>query len=123
MNTYAAILVLSGVILNALAQLFLKMATNKVGVIELSSLFSLGAMSVLFLQWPMLLGLFCYGFSLFIWLVALSRVDVTLAYPMLAIGYIINAFGAQYLLNEPVSIQRWLAIGVIILGVVLLARS
>ncbi|MFP5482078.1 MAG: EamA family transporter, partial [Gammaproteobacteria bacterium] len=54
---------------------------------------------------------------------ALSRVDVTLAYPMLAIGYVINAFAAQYFLNEPVSLQRWVAIGVIVLGVALLARS
>lgn len=123
MTTYAAILVLSGVLLNAVAQLLLKMATNKVGVIEASSALSLGAMSALFLQWPMILGLFCYGFSLLIWLMALSRVDVTLAYPMLAIGYVINAFAAQYLLNEPVSLQRWFAIGVIVLGVALLARS
>jgi len=119
MTTYAAILVFSGVLLNAVAQLLLKMATNKVGVIEASSALSLGAMSALFLQWPMILGLFCYGFSLLIWLMALSRVDVTLAYPMLAVGYVINAFAAQYLLNE----QRWVAIGVIVLGVALLARS
>ena len=43
MTTYAALLVLSGVVLNALAQLLLKMATNKVGVIEASSALSLGA--------------------------------------------------------------------------------
>ena len=60
---------------------------------------------------------------LLIWLMALSRVDVTLAYPMLAIGYVINAFAAQHFLNEPVSMQRWIAIGVIVLGVALLARS
>ncbi len=123
MTTYAAILVLSGVILNSVAQLLLKMATNKVGVIEVSSALSLGAMSAIFLQWPMILGLLCYGFSLLVWLMALSRVDVTLAYPMLAIGYVINAFAAQYLLNEVVSLQRWVAIGIIVLGVMLLARS
>lgn len=123
MTSHAAILVFSGVILNAIAQLLLKMATNKVGVIEASSAFSLAAMSALFLQWPMVLGLLCYGLSLLVWLMALSRVDVTLAYPMLAIGYVINAFAAQYLLNEPVSLQRWIAIGVIVFGVALLARS
>lgn len=123
MTTYAAILVISGVILNALAQLLLKMATNKVGVIEVSSTLSIGALSTLFLQWPMILGLFCYGISLLVWLMALSRVDVTLAYPMLAIGYVLNAFAAQYFLNEPVSLQRWVAIGVILIGVALLARS
>jgi multidrug transporter EmrE-like cation transporter len=123
MTTYAAFLVLTGVVLNALAQFLLKMATNKVGVIEVSSALSLSALSALFLQWPMVLGLLCYGFSLLIWLMALSRVDVTLAYPMLAIGYVINAVAAQYFLQEVVSLQRWIAIGIIILGVALLARS
>ncbi len=123
MTSYAAFLVLTGVVLNALAQFLLKMATNKVGVIEVSSALSLSAMSALFLQWPMVLGLLCYGVSLLIWLMALSRVDVTLAYPMLAIGYVINALAAQYFLQEVVSVQRWVAIGIIILGVALLARS
>lgn len=123
MTGYAFFLIMSGVVLNALAQFLLKMATNKVGVIEASSALSLSAMSALFMQWPMVLGLFCYGFSLLVWLMALSRVDVTLAYPMLAIGYVINALAAQHFLNEAMSLQRWIAIGVIMLGVALLARS
>ena len=123
MNAYALVLVLAGVALNATAQFLLKMATNKVGVIEASSALSLNAMSTLFLQWPMMLGLFCYGFSLLIWLMALSRTDVSLAYPMLALGYLFNAFAAHYFLGETVSPQRWMAIGLIVIGVVLLARS
>lgn len=123
MTGYAFFLIISGVVLNALAQFLLKMATNKVGVIEASSALSLSAMSALFMQWPMILGLFCYGFSLLIWLMALSRVDVTLAYPMLAIGYVINAVAAQHFLNEAMSLQRWAAIGIIMLGVALLAKS
>ncbi|MDX1668409.1 MAG: EamA family transporter [Limnobacter sp.] len=116
-------MILSGVLLNAAAQFFLKMATNKVGVIQASSALSLSALSAIFLQWPMILGLLCYGFSLLVWLMALSRVDVTLAYPMLAIGYVVNALAAQAFLGEVVSAQRWVAIGFILIGVILLARS
>ncbi|GLR25745.1 MULTISPECIES: SMR family transporter [Limnobacter] len=123
MTPVALALILTGVGLNACAQFLLKMATNKVGVIEASSALSLSAMSALFLQWPMILGLFCYGFSLLVWLMALSRTEVSLAYPMLSIGYVVNAFAAQYFLGETVSLQRWLAIGVIVVGVALLARS
>jgi multidrug transporter EmrE-like cation transporter len=116
-------MILSGVLLNAAAQFFLKMATNKVGIIQISSALSLSALSSIFMQWPMILGLFCYGFSLLVWLMALSRTDVTLAYPMLAIGYVINAIAAQTFLGEIVTPQRWLAIGFILVGVILLARS
>lgn len=117
------VLIIAGVLLNAVAQFLLKMATNRVGVIEVGALLSLSALNALFVQWPMILGLLCYGLSLIIWLMALSRVDVSLAYPMLSLGYVINAVAAHYLLGEVVSLQRWLAIGVILVGVLILARS
>jgi multidrug transporter EmrE-like cation transporter len=115
--------ILTGVCLNALAQLLLKAGTNAVGVIHLTAenWFSTGIK--LATQLPIIGGLTCYVVSVVVWIVALSRVDVTIAYPMLSVGYIINAAGAWYFLGEAVSAQRLLAIGVIIIGVVLLTRS
>jgi len=72
---------------------------------------------------PILGGLTCYVISVVVWIIGLSRVDVTIAYPLLSLGYIINAIGAWYFLGEVVSAQRILAIGVIIVGVILLTRS
>lgn len=115
--------ILTGVSLNALAQLLLKAGTNAVGVIHLTTenWFSTGVK--LATQLPIIGGLTCYVISVVVWIVALSRVDVTIAYPMISLGYIINALGAWYFLGEAVSAQRLLAIGVIIVGVVLLTRS
>jgi multidrug transporter EmrE-like cation transporter len=115
--------ILTGVCLNALAQLLLKAGTNAVGVIHLTAenWFSTGVK--LATQLPIIGGLTCYVVSVVVWIVALSRVDVTIAYPMISLGYIINALGAWYFLGEAVSAQRLLAIGVIIVGVVLLTRS
>jgi multidrug transporter EmrE-like cation transporter len=115
--------ILTGVCLNALAQLLLKAGTNAVGVIHLTmeNWFSTGVK--LATQLPIIGGLTCYVISVVVWIVALSRVDVTIAYPMISLGYIINALGAWYFLGEAVSAQRLLAIGVIIVGVVLLTRS
>ena len=58
-----------------------------------------------------------------VWIVALSRVEVSIAYPMLSIGYVVNALLAWWLFGEDVNAQRWLGIGVIVVGVVLVARS
>jgi multidrug transporter EmrE-like cation transporter len=115
--------ILTGVCLNALAQLLLKAGTNAVGVIHLTmeNWFSTGVK--LATQLPIIGGLTCYVISVVVWIIALSRVDVTIAYPMISLGYIINALGAWYFLGEAVSAQRLLAIGVIIVGVVLLTRS
>ncbi|MDR6394538.1 EamA family transporter [Herbaspirillum seropedicae] len=113
----------AGICLNAVAQLLLKAGTNAVGAIHLTAgnWFSTGLK--LAMQLPIIGGLSCYVISLVVWIIGLSRVDVTVAYPMLSLGYIINAVGAWYFLGEAVSLQRLLAIGVIIVGVVLLTRS
>lgn len=123
MNLTTLGFILTGVFLNAAAQLLLKAGTNAVGAIHLSmdNWFATGLK--LATQVPIIGGLTCYVVSVFVWIIALSRVDVTIAYPMVSLGYIVNALGAWYFLGEAVSAQRMLAIGVILVGVALLARS
>jgi multidrug transporter EmrE-like cation transporter len=58
-----------------------------------------------------------------VWVVALSRVDVSLAYPILSIGYVVNALVAMFFLGETVGLMRWAGITVILLGVGLVAQS
>lgn len=115
--------ILTGILLNAVAQLLLKAGTNAVGAIHLTAQnwFSTGIK--LATQLPILGGLACYVVSVGVWIIGLSRVDVTIAYPLLSIGYIVNAIGAWYFLGEVVSAQRLLAIAIIIVGVILLTRS
>jgi multidrug transporter EmrE-like cation transporter len=113
----------TGVCLNAAAQILLKAGTNAIGVIHLTpdNWFATGIKLATTL--PILGGITCYVFSLLVWIVGLSRVDLSLAYPLLSLGYVMATFGAYYFFGEPVSAQRMLAIGVIIVGVVLLTRS
>lgn len=115
--------IFTGICLNALAQLLLKAGTNAVGAIHLTADNWFVTGLKLATQLPILGGLSCYVLSVIVWIIGLSRVDVTIAYPMLSLGYIINAVGAWYFLGETVSAQRILAIAIIIVGVALLARS
>jgi multidrug transporter EmrE-like cation transporter len=123
MNALSFALVLVGVLLNAAAQLLLKAGTNAIGHFEFS-----GA-NVLPIGWkiatqPYVIGgLSCYVVSVAIWIMALSRVEVSIAYPMLSIGYVVNAVAAYLLFGEAVSVQRLVGIGIIILGVYVVARS
>ena len=68
-------------------------------------------------------GMACYAISLVVWIMALSRVPVSIAYPMLAIGYLINALVAWQWLGEALSAQKLLGISFIIIGVVLITKS
>jgi drug/metabolite transporter (DMT)-like permease len=60
--------------------------------------------------------------SLVTWIIGLSRVPVSIAYPLLSLGYIINAIAAHYLFGEAVTTMRWAGIGFVIIGVFLIAR-
>ena len=117
--------VLTGVLLNAAAQLLLKAGARSVGAISMSDgSAAIWRSAIGLAQHPGIFGgLVCYAISVVVWIIALSRVDVSIAYPMLSIGYVVNAALAWWLFGEQVSAQRWLGIAVIIIGVVLVARS
>jgi drug/metabolite transporter (DMT)-like permease len=124
MNLSTFAFIITGVLLNAAAQLLLKAGTNALGgAIHLTAdnWFQTGIKVAT--QVPILAGLACYAVSLVVWIIGLSRTDVTIAYPMLSLGYVVSAFGAWMFLGEAVSPQRLLAIGVIMIGVVLLTRT
>jgi multidrug transporter EmrE-like cation transporter len=115
--------ILTGILLNAAAQLLLKKGTNAVGAIHLTAENWFHTAVQLATQLPIIGGLTCYVISVAVWIIGLSRVDVSIAYPLLSIGYIVNAIGAWYFLGEVMSVQRMLAITVIIIGVALLVKS
>jgi multidrug transporter EmrE-like cation transporter len=123
MSALSFALVLLGVVLNAVAQLLLKAGTNAIGEFQFTAA-NLAPVGWKAATQPFILGgLACYVVSVGVWILALSRVEVSVAYPMLSIGYVINAVAAYLLFGEAVSPQRMVGIGIIIVGVYLVARS
>ena len=123
MNLFNFMLILSGVLLNAVAQLFLKAGTNSLGVLSFNGKkFFFTIFRILFEPY-IAGGLACYVFSVAIWIVALSKVPVSIAYPMLSIGYAVNAIAAWYLFGEIITPQKIAGITAIILGVYFIATS
>ena len=112
-----------GVLLNALAQLGLKAATRVSGPL-IGGDAGVWQRGLELLSVPALWYALCaYGLSVIVWLVGLSRVPVSQAYPLLSLGYVINIGLAWWLLGEVPNVQRVAGIGVILVGVVLVARS
>jgi drug/metabolite transporter (DMT)-like permease len=112
-----------GVLLNALAQLGLKAATRVSGPLVAGEAGVWERGLQLLSVPPLWYALLAYGVSVIIWLVGLSRVPVSQAYPLLSLGYAINILLAWWLLGEVPNAQRVAGIGVIVVGVVLVARS
>jgi len=116
-------LILLGVMLNAAAQLFLKEGMRRIGHFDFvwanvlpiavqvaGNIFILG-------------GLLCYIVSVAVWLLVLSRVEVSFAYPLLSVGYIVNAVAGYYLFQENLSVTRITGILIICVGVYFVTKS
>jgi drug/metabolite transporter (DMT)-like permease len=69
------------------------------------------------------IGLGIYGFSTILWLVALSRFDLSFIYPFASLGYVIMLFASWQLFHEQISITRLVGCAVVILGVILISRT
>jgi len=123
MNLLSFSLILIGVLLNAGAQLLLKAGTNAIGHFEFSRDNIVPVGWQLATEPHIMGGLSFYVISVVVWIMALSRVEVSIAYPMLSIGYVVNAMAAWWLFGEAVSPMRLAGIGVIIIGVYIVSRS
>lgn len=111
------------VVLNVISQLLLKTGMNTIGHFQMEATNLLNTSIKIATNPNIIIGLLLYGLSFALWLVALSRLDVSLAYPLLSIGYIIMPFVAYLFLGEVLSILRIVGICIIIVGVYIVSKS
>ncbi len=115
MTGTAFVLLIIAIVLSTSGEVLLKAGVNRIGTITLAP----GTLLRAFLQWQVLVGfVLLFGGSLF-WLAVLSRVHLSIAYPLLAMGYVLTTIWALVFLKEPVPASRWLGIGAICSGIVL----
>jgi multidrug transporter EmrE-like cation transporter len=117
-------LILTGVGLNAAAQLLLKVATRPLAHFSDFNADTLGnAVVILAKSAPFWAGMVCYGTSVCVWLAALSKAPVSTAYPMLSLGYVAVAAVSVLWLGESMGPAKVLGIALICAGVILVSRS
>lgn len=123
MNAVSFGLIFTGVMLNAAAQILMKAGTNSIGFFEFSRDNIVPIGWKLATEWHIVVALLCYALSVVIWVLALSRVPVSIAFPMLSMAYVVNAVAAWYLLGEAFNPTKLVGMGVIILGVIIISRA
>ena len=116
-------LILGGVLLNACAQLFLKKGMLAIGHFEFSAANVMPVTASVATNAYIIFGLLCYVVSVTVWMLVLSRVDVSFAYPFLSIGYVVTAAIGYAVFHESLTAERLLGIGLICAGVLFVARS
>ncbi|MDE2081867.1 MAG: EamA family transporter [Burkholderiales bacterium] len=123
MNLSTFALIVTGVLLNAGAQLLLKAGVRPLGPLTVGWDTLLPTALRVLAQGPIVAGLACYVVSVGVWIVGLSRVEVSLAYPMLSLGYVVNAMAAWWLFGEALGPMRWAGMALILAGVFVMSRS
>lgn len=107
------------ILLGAVGQIALKTGINLLGekpppLVVLRSIFT---------QWQVTAGFVCYGLSSLLYLVALSRLPLSYAYPMVALSYVVVTFLSWRFLGETVPMMRVAGLSVVALGVIIVALS
>lgn len=117
------ILLLATVALNVFGQMMMKKGMSSVGAVTGDLAALSGLMGRAFLNPNVIAGVGAYAFSSIFWLVLLSRVDLSYAYPALSLGYVLITLVSAFILGEQVSAIRWAGVFVICVGVILVTRG
>lgn len=124
MNKAVIPLILVNVLMTSIAQIALKAGANNPAVAaSFKSGFSLAAIPVVLTTPMLLIGLTIYFVSALLWLVVLSKVDVSFAYPFVGLGFIMTMVFGWLLYGESLTTGRIVGTITIAAGVAILARS
>lgn len=68
-------------------------------------------------------GFLCFGVSSILWLVVVSKLELSYAYPMVSLGYVIVIIASWWFLGEHLSLLRLVGVALICAGVALVSKS
>jgi drug/metabolite transporter (DMT)-like permease len=121
MNLASIGILLVAVALAATGQLILKNGMNlaKTHAAETGRSLVLGAVTS-----PWILGgLLIFGLSAIAWLVTLSRVPLSVAYPFNALGYVVILVASSVLLHERTNVWTWLGTVLVVGGLIVVVTT
>lgn len=117
-------LLITSVVFATAGQITLKSAMNKVGRIGTAQVTAAGDTALRMAREPLLwLGLALFGISALFWLVVLSHVPLSLAYPVVGVSYIFVVGFSKLVLHENVPALRWVGVFVVAMGIALIGLS
>jgi drug/metabolite transporter (DMT)-like permease len=118
------LMIFASVLIGVFGQLSLKSGMTQVGRVDAQALSHPVQTLVRVFTTPIILaGIALYIVGTLIWLVVLSRMDLSFAYPLVATTYVFTPLLAHLLLNEPIPTLRWLGIAFILVGVFIVAKA
>lgn len=116
------ILILLSVVLGVFGQIFQKMGMKDIGKVDFQDIFSLKFFSIV-TQRYVFVGIVLYLLASVVWLVVLSKAEVSYAYPLIGLGYVFVAIFAKIFFNENLTLLRFVGILLISMGAYLVVAK
>jgi drug/metabolite transporter (DMT)-like permease len=121
---YSVLLILLSISIAVGGQLLLKIGINRIGISDFGSFSALGGFFAGIIKSPLvIIGLLLYVISAAIWMIVLSAVDLSFAYPFIGFTYVLILILSKFILKEDVNPLRWIGTLIITAGVVVLSRG
>jgi len=122
--TKSILLILLSISIAVGGQIILKIGMNRIGSINVNSFQTLGKFFSEVIKSPLVwVGLLLYVLSAAIWLVVLSAVDLSFAYPFIGVTYVLVLILSKFILKEDINPLRWAGAAIITIGVVVISRG
>ena len=119
--TGTIVLGLVSIMLLSVGQTCLKIGLNHIGGVSLAD--GVAGLSRLFRTPWIIVGFACYGLSSVLWLDVLSKLDFSLAFPMVGLTYALTLLIGRFFFQETMGWDRVSGVGFILLGIFFLVRS
>jgi drug/metabolite transporter (DMT)-like permease len=104
-------------------QTLLKVGLNEIGGVSLFDGNPVGSLLGLLRTPWIILGFFCYGVSAILWLDVLSKLDFSLAFPMVSLTYVFSLVIGRFIFHETVGLDRIAGVLLILSGLFFVVRS
>lgn len=116
------VLIIISVVMGAIGQVVLKIGANKLGDFDLLSGSIIKSLFTLITIPEIIIGVLLFGTSFLLWIKVLTQNELSSAYPMVSLGYIIVTILSFALFKESMTVNKVLGIGLIVFGVIILNR-
>ncbi len=120
---FILIVALVAILLLVSGQTLLKVGLNDIGGVSLFDGDPVGSLLALFRTPWIILGFVCYGISAILWLDVLSKLDFSLAFPMVSLTYVFALLIGRFVFHETVGLERIVGVFFILTGLFFVIRS
>ncbi len=121
---FALMLVAVCILAGSAGQIFWKQGMSRIDKIsDISDLLQVNTAWKIFTNTYIILGIILYAISVFLWLGAMSSLDVSYMYPLLSLGYVLTAVLSFVLIGENITLLRWTGIALILVGCFFITKS